>query len=298
MDAPQPQQQFRPNFALPAFQGVVDLVMAGGDLTREQAIRALEACWDQDNPQGDEQHGDQPQQEEERRPPPPNDPPHPPVQPPVAEPDRPPQRVSEQNPPTFDPDAMVSSNLPTRPAEYAIKKIESFKFVHMWYFTREGLQEAARTVRRLEENDTLAITQAGEGNVTLRAANSLTASKNARPDHNLSFAEYMYAKNHFLTCIENAGWGNQLVDAFNWFFHRIDNHRWRDRGDRGERALLHYASKVRQDWHDKAARNQAYNIGVINEELLADIGRELDTKDVQSGLDQVSPSRLYPQTVC
>ncbi|KAI6144102.1 hypothetical protein BKA82DRAFT_3983537, partial [Pisolithus tinctorius] len=106
----------------------------------------------------------------------------------------------------------------------AIKKIESFKFVHMWYFTREGLQEAAQTVRCLEENDTLAITQAGKGNITLHTANSLTVSKNARLDHNLPFTDYMYAKNHFLTCIQNAGWGNQLVDTFNWFFHRIDNH--------------------------------------------------------------------------
>ncbi|KIN98929.1 hypothetical protein M404DRAFT_89825, partial [Pisolithus tinctorius Marx 270] len=127
-------------------------------------------------------------------------------------------------PPTFDPDAIISSNLPTQPAEYAIKKIEAFKFVHMWYFTREGLREAAQTVRQLEENNTLVITQAGEGNVTLRSANSLTTSKNARPDHSLSFTNYMYAKNHFLMCIQNAGWGNLLVDAFNWFFHRIDNH--------------------------------------------------------------------------
>ncbi|KAI6145094.1 hypothetical protein BKA82DRAFT_89343, partial [Pisolithus tinctorius] len=178
----------------------------------------------------------------------------------------------------FDADAIVSSNLPTRPAEYALKKIEAFKFMHMWYFMRQGLQEAAQTVRRLEENDMLAITQAAEGNIMLHTTNSLTASKNAKPDHGLTFAKYMYTKNHFLMCIENVGWGNQLVDAFNWFFHRIDNHCLRDRGECGERTLLHYASKVRQDWHNKAARNQAYNIGVINEDLLADIGHDLDTR--------------------
>ncbi|KAI6146811.1 hypothetical protein BKA82DRAFT_159967, partial [Pisolithus tinctorius] len=114
-------------------------------------------------------------------------------------------------PPTFNPDATISSNLLTWLAEYAIKKIEAFKFVHMWYFTREGLQEAVQMVRCLKENVTLAITQVGEGNVTLCTANSLTVSKNARLDHNLTFANYMYAKNHFLMCIENTGWGNQLV---------------------------------------------------------------------------------------
>ncbi|KAI6145829.1 hypothetical protein BKA82DRAFT_3981352 [Pisolithus tinctorius] len=121
-----------------------------------------------------------------------------------------------------------------RPAEYAIKKIEAFKFVHMWYFSWEGLLEAAQTVRRLEENDTLAITQASKGNITLHMANSLTTSKNAKPDHALTFTKYMYTKNHFLTYIQNAGWGNQLVDAFNWFFHQIDNHWLWDQGDQGE----------------------------------------------------------------
>ncbi|KAI6139168.1 hypothetical protein BKA82DRAFT_138539 [Pisolithus tinctorius] len=132
----------------------------------------------------------------------------------------------ETNPPAFDTDTIVSTNLPTQPAKYTLKKIEAFKFVHMRYFMREGLQEAAQT-----GNDTLAITQAGKGNVTLCTANSLTASKNAKPDHGLTFAEYMYAKNHFLTCIENAGWGNKLVDTFNWFFHRLDNHHLQGWGD-------------------------------------------------------------------
>ncbi|KAI6143002.1 hypothetical protein BKA82DRAFT_108626, partial [Pisolithus tinctorius] len=261
-----------PNFTLLAFQGIVELVMAGANLSWEEAIQALEQCWAQNNLPGKHQQEDQPHQEEGHRPPPPLFPP------PVADPERPPQRATETNPPTFDADATVSTNLPTQLAEYALKKLEAFKFIHMWYFTREGLQEAAQTIRRLKENDMLAITQAGEGNVTLCTTNSLTASKNAKPDHGLTFAEYMYAKNHFLTCIKNTGWGNKLVDVFNWFFHRIDNHHLRDQGDRGEQTLLHYMSKVWQDWHDKATQNQAYNIRIINEDLLADIRCDLDTK--------------------
>ncbi|KAI6143707.1 hypothetical protein BKA82DRAFT_149845, partial [Pisolithus tinctorius] len=58
--------------------------------------------------------------------------------------------------------------------------------------------------------------------------------------------------------------------------------------------LLHYTSKVWQDWHDKAMWNQAYNIRIINKDLLADIRHDLDAKDIQSGLDQVSNS---PQTL-
>ncbi|KIN93271.1 hypothetical protein M404DRAFT_36236 [Pisolithus tinctorius Marx 270] len=35
--------------------------------------------------------------------------------------------------------------------------------------------------------------------------------------------------------------------------------------------------------------NQAYNIRIINKDLLADIRHDLDAKDIQSGLDQVQP---------
>ena len=79
-------------------------------------------------------------------------------------------------------------------------------------------------VRHSDENETLAITQAVEGNVTVHSANSLTASKNAKLDHQLTYVEFMFAKNHFLTAIESAKWGIEVVDAFNWFFHNLDTH--------------------------------------------------------------------------
>ncbi|KAG6329776.1 hypothetical protein ID866_9313 [Astraeus odoratus] len=112
----------------------------------------------------------------------------------------------------------------------------------MWYFTREGLCKVARTVHWSDENEMLAITQAHEGNITVQAANSLTASKNAKLDHQLSYAEYMFAENHFLIVIENAKWGNKAVDTLNWFFHNIDNHPLQEEGPQGEQALLLYAS--------------------------------------------------------
>ncbi|KAG6326592.1 hypothetical protein ID866_12497 [Astraeus odoratus] len=164
----------------------------------------------------------------------------------------------------------------------------------MWYFTKEGLQEAAQTVRWSDENETLAITQAVEGNIAIRAANSLHASKNAKLDHQLSFMDYMYAKNWLLIAIENAKWGNKAVYAFNWFFHNLDNHPLWDEGVHGEHTLLLYASHVQQDWHDKLTQKKAYNIGTINEDLLAKIEHELDSRDIKSGLDQVHSFPCLP----
>ena len=50
------------------------------------------------------------------------------------------------------------------------------------------------------------------------------ASKNMKLDHYLPYAEFMYAKNLFLMTIDNAKWGKETVDSFNWFFHNLDNH--------------------------------------------------------------------------
>ena len=113
------------------------------------------------------------------------------------------------------------------------------------------------------------------------------ASKNVKLNHHLPYAEFMYAKNLFLTAIDNAKWGEETVDSFNWFFHNLDNHSIREEGERGEKALLLYASRARTDWHDKLALKKAYNIATINEDLLAKIARELDSREVRANLEQV-----------
>jgi hypothetical protein len=64
----------------------------------------------------------------------------------------------------------------------------------LWYFSREGLREAVRIVRQSDENDTLTITKAEAGQVTIRSAGLLAASKNAKFDHQLTYSGFMYAK--------------------------------------------------------------------------------------------------------
>ncbi|KAG6328970.1 hypothetical protein ID866_10118 [Astraeus odoratus] len=168
----------------------------------------------------------------------------------------------------------------------------------MWYFTREGLCKAARTVHQSDESKTLAITQASEGNVTIHAENSLTTSKHAKLDHQLAYGEYMFTKNHFLVTIKNARSGNKVMDTFNWFFHNLDNHPLHEECPQGEHALLLYALQVHQDWHNKLTLKQAYNIGTINKDLLDKISQELDKRDIRAGIDQVNPHAKPLHSAC
>ncbi|KAL4070183.1 hypothetical protein V8B97DRAFT_2024187 [Scleroderma yunnanense] len=112
--------------------------------------------------------------------------------------------LSLKNPFNYNSKAQVASILLNHPADYALKCLENFKFVHI---------EAAKAVWCSDENEMLAIMQAVKRNVA-----------NAKLDHHLSYIEYMFMKNHFLMVIENAKWGNNVIDSYNWFFHNLDNH--------------------------------------------------------------------------
>ena len=242
-----------PNFALPGFTALIELTMAAQQVDHSSTIAFLEQCWaqtgldrihpDRDNDRGLEGDDDALQQPKRDA-----------LQPPTEDVPRGGQAHAAQPPDPappaavqpieFDPDAHITTTLSARPADYAIKQIEAHKHVPMWYFSREGLHNAARLVRQADENDTLTVAKTDEGQVTMRSAASLVASKNAKLDHQLTYTEFMFAKNLFLTAIDNVKWGDDTVDSFNWFFHNLDNHPIREEGERGEKALLLYASRA------------------------------------------------------
>ncbi|KAF8128127.1 hypothetical protein EV363DRAFT_1510177 [Boletus edulis] len=197
-----------PNFALPGFAALVELTMLAQQMDQDEAIVFLEQRWVQTGLGGirpdqlEANDGELRRDGVARR--------GNPAQ--AAQPADPAPAAGLQ-PITFDPDVRIATTLTARPADYAIKRIEARKHVPLWYFTREGLREAARTVRQADENDTLAVTKAEEGQVTVRSAGSLAASKNAKLDHQLTYNEFMYAKNLFLTAIDNAKWGDDTIDS-------------------------------------------------------------------------------------
>ncbi|KAN0084278.1 hypothetical protein V8E55_007782 [Tylopilus felleus] len=230
-----------PDFALPGFAALVELTMAAQQMDHDEAITFLEQRWEQTGlggvrpNQGDDRNHEEDEDAQQRRR----------IRdgPRLHEGDAPrgnhgqlgqladPVQPAGLQTIMFDPDTRIATTLTTRPADYAIKRVEARKHVPLWYFSREGLREAARVVRQSDENDTLAVTKADEGQVTVRSAGSLTASKNAKLDHQLTYSEFMYAKNLFLTAIDNAKWGDDAIDSFNWFFHNLDNHPMREEGD-------------------------------------------------------------------
>ncbi|KAF8126028.1 hypothetical protein EV363DRAFT_1174852 [Boletus edulis] len=167
----------------------------------------------------------------------------------------------------FDSDLPPPSVIIPRPSQYAIQKITSFEFVEMWYFSPDGCSEAARN-HRSQADDALGLSATNDI-LTLRPVASVKASKNARPDYELSFNEFLQAKNSYLHHIKQVSWPDKHVNALAEFFWNLENHPIRSNLN-GDLVALHYAARIRRQWHDDLKNNtgKAFNISIINENLM------------------------------
>ncbi|KAG2052169.1 hypothetical protein BDR06DRAFT_888555 [Suillus hirtellus] len=173
----------------------------------------------------------------------------------------------------FDETSSVGDFLTPRPAQYAIQKLTNFEYVELWYFSPDGCKEALKSSRSIAENN-LSITRIDD-QLALRPSSAFKASKAALADHKLPFSIFLRAKNLFLVQISKAKWPQSHIDALSLFFWHLENHSIRNNSDIGDIVVLTYASRVRQDWHDRLKRDEGFNIGNINENLLWTINEEM-----------------------
>ncbi|KAG2099903.1 uncharacterized protein F5147DRAFT_763024 [Suillus discolor] len=173
----------------------------------------------------------------------------------------------------FEHASSVGDYLTPRPAQYAIQKLTNFEYVELWYFSPEGCKDALKSSRSVADND-MSITRTDD-QLTLRPTSAFKASKAAMADHELSFSIFLRAKNLFLIQISKAKWPQPNIDALSLFFWHLENHSIRNNSEIGDMVILTYASRVRQDWHDRLKRDEGFNIGNINENLIRTINEEL-----------------------
>ena len=129
--------------------------------------------------------------------------------------------------------------------------------------------------------------------VTLKSISSLKASKNVVPDAELSFRQMSMAKNVFIPLMAKYQWSEKAINAFAQFFTQLELHPLRQR-EFGERALITYQARVRREWHDQLKLGSGFNLGILNEDLLQSIYRELLDQAQLRSLSEVSPLVLSP----
>jgi hypothetical protein len=173
----------------------------------------------------------------------------------------------------FNVTSTIGDAIAPRPSQYAIQKLNNFEYIELWYFSPDGCKEALKTSRSIAD-DTFSLTKLDD-QLTIRPTSASKASRSALPDHELSFSTFLRAKNLFLTQASTAKWPQANLNALALFFWHLENHAIRNNSEIGDIVILHYASRVRQEWHDRLKRDEAFNIGIINETLLRTINEEI-----------------------
>jgi hypothetical protein len=176
----------------------------------------------------------------------------------------------------FDDATTVGNYIAPRPAQYALRRIEDFEYVELWYFTPEGCTEATH-LQLTQYDDTFGLTKVDDM-VSLKSISSLKASKNVIPDTDLTFRQVSMAKNAFIPLMTKYCWSTKAINAFAQLFTQLELHPLRQR-EFGERALIIYQARVRREWHDQLKLGSAFNVGILNEDLLQHIIQSVLTID-------------------
>lgn len=241
-----PAFEVRPDFASNAYRMVREAVMAAHNIDVDEAIDRITAAWQLEHDQRVEawnleqeantreaeriQLEQRQRDEEEQR-----------LQ--EAEVEREHREAEKKKPKIsdFNEDQPPPNMVAPRPSQYAFQKLSSFEYVELWYFSQEGCLEASRN-NCSQADDALGITTTHDV-LTLRPVASVKGSRNAKADHELSFSDFLQAKNAFLKHLGQAAWPEKHVNALAKFFWNIENHPIRDNLN-SDPIALHYASVV------------------------------------------------------
>src|SRR5271156_2635622 len=283
-----PHLEAMPDHAGPHYQVLRDALVLNG-MPADQAIQALDNSWITNHDARiliwDQQVADDAAAAQQLVPEPqvPADPV--PQAQPMPEEDR--DDVEKKKPKMrdFDDATTVGNYIPPRPAQYALRRIEDFEYVELWYLSTEGCSDATQH-QLTQADDTFGLAKVDDM-VTLKSFSSIKASKNVVPDAELSFRQMSMAKNAFIPLMAKYQWSQKAITAFAQLFTQLELHPLRQR-EFGERALITYQARVRREWHDQLKLGSAFNIGIINENLLQSTYKELLDQAQLLSLNEVS----------
>ncbi|KAJ7124799.1 hypothetical protein C8R43DRAFT_898856 [Mycena crocata] len=167
----------------------------------------------------------------------------------------------------FDSNKGVGDAIAPRPSAYALRKLERFEYVEVWYFTREGCDDATATASNHSVNEDAFAFAKVDDLVGIRPVAAAAQSKNVVLDADLTFDQLLYARNSMLLSMSQYSWPEKHITALADFWYNLENHPTRAL-KYGDRIVLSYQAEVRLEWHGSLKRNEGFNIAVINDTLM------------------------------
>lgn len=133
-----------------------------------------------------------------------------------------------------------------RPSEYARQKIAKGEYIELWYFSREGLAEAAQPTTSTS-NDTFGIVTGDLGAVQLCPVATTKASKNALHDEALSWDQVSFGSKVYVEALRKGKWPDPHIRALISFFSELDFQRTRLTSI-PDKVFVEYQATVRREW--------------------------------------------------
>ncbi|KAG2043194.1 hypothetical protein BDR03DRAFT_1006071 [Suillus americanus] len=277
-----PALDIQPDFSTPIFKGLRDQIIGGTQMTHEDVAADLTTAWQQDHDlrvlawtrQSDEDtrlaaevaKANQEQADQER------------LQ--LEHEAEVELRKAEKKKPKindFKTGMVIGDTLTPRPSQYAIHKLKTFEYVELWYFSPDGCKTMAEDAKT-NADDAFGLTKVDDF-VALKPVTSFKASRKAIQDHTLEWRQFDLAKNSFLLYINKLNWPDKHQRALTMFFMNIQ-------------VLLLYAARVRRDWHDTLALNNAFDISAFNLALLKSMNEEVWNKACYESLTEYHESHF------
>ena len=120
----------------------------------------------------------------------------------------------------FNERMMVADHIMPRPSQSTIRKLKSFNFVELWYFTDKGCAEAQDT-SKVQSDDAYGLTKVNNL-VVLKLITLFKASQNIILDADLTWRQMNVSKNAMLLFMDLCDWPQKHVQSLTHFYFNIE----------------------------------------------------------------------------
>ncbi|KAJ7671365.1 hypothetical protein DFH06DRAFT_1366129 [Mycena polygramma] len=186
----------------------------------------------------------------------------------------------------FDVNRAPSSFVESRISAFAQKKLANRQYCPLYPFTPAGLADASSAV--LSSGDDASSIRFGrtvDNQLTVESGPSSSTHKNMLRDEGLTYRDFSLGWHRYIKEIEHAGWDPLHVNSITQFFYGLDTHSLREQAY-GDKIIQIYADRYRIEWFDMLGKPGAFNLALLNEELLNKVSneylRKLQTKAIAS----------------
>ncbi|KAG1882361.1 hypothetical protein F4604DRAFT_1990630 [Suillus subluteus] len=154
-------------------------------------------------------------------------------------------------------------------SEFVLRKIDSGKYVELYYWTNDGLDDALVNYRTRDDDSMVPSIGEDGSTVWVSAATSKPAA-GVIADRDLTPVDFAQAIPRIMAAIEERDWTKQRVQMLAQFWGAIMLHRyWNSKDQLASRTILLYQEEQHRAWHSAIlSSSSSWDLSIIDEPTL------------------------------